>query len=203
MACTQATIAGTLSRDSVFQRIAPSTYALQPIIAHERRKAAAAAKAAKAAEAAAKAEQAAAVARAEQGGKPEADGKAHEDSDDEGVDTVHEAQVLLMYCHCNPSFNASTQRGLPWVNDLLTKDYASLPLATRVDIMSTLVQLALESPSARMVMEERVNAAARIRKQMWEEARVRFLLSTHIWRALVVTTHHMYVIVNLYLQHAS
>lgn len=66
-----------------------------------------------------------------------------------------------------------SQRGVPWVSDLLTKDYATLPLATRVEILSTLVQLALESPSARMVMEERVNAAARIRKQMWEEARVR------------------------------
>lgn len=98
---TQATIAGTLSRDNVFQRIAPSTYALQPIIAHERRKAAAAAKAAKAAEAAAKAEQAAAVAKAEQGVKTEGDGKGNElDSDDEGVQHVHEAQVCSVKGTC-------------------------------------------------------------------------------------------------------
>lgn len=89
----QATIAGTLSRDNVFQRLAPSTYALQPIIAHERRKAAAAAKAAKAAEAAVKAEQAAAAVKAEH--KGEGEGKGHEDSDDEGVARGHEAQVWV------------------------------------------------------------------------------------------------------------
>lgn len=81
---------------------------------------------------------------------------------------LHDSIAGTILSHSFPQ----QQQGLPWITELLTKDYGDLSLGTRVDILTTLVQLALDSPSARIIMEERVAAAARIRKQMWEEARV-------------------------------
>ncbi len=79
---------------------------------------------------------------------------------------------LPSHTHRPPPQTTQQQQGLPWIQDLLTHDYNDLPLSTRVEILTALVQMALDSPSARIIMEERVAAAARIRKQMWEEARV-------------------------------
>ncbi len=76
-------MAGALSRLPVFSRVASSTYALQPVLQHEKRKAA---RAAKAQQEAAKAAAAAAAAQAAgEDGEGGEGGKAHggEHSDDE------------------------------------------------------------------------------------------------------------------------
>ena len=63
--------------------------------------------------------------------------------------------------------------GEPWVATLETTEYGSLPLATRLAMLGALVQLALEGPSARAVLEARLEEAARVRKAMAEDAKAR------------------------------
>ena len=65
--------------------------------------------------------------------------------------------------------------GEPWVAALETAEYGSLPLAMRLGMLGALVQLALEGPSARAALEGRLEEAARVRKAMAEDAKVRFL----------------------------
>ena len=62
--------------------------------------------------------------------------------------------------------------GEPWVKVLLTKDYSQLSLAERVAMLSTLVHLTIDGPTIRNTLESRQEEAAKVRKQMWEEARV-------------------------------
>ena len=63
--------------------------------------------------------------------------------------------------------------GEPWVAALETAEYGALPLATRLAMLGALVQLALEGPSARAALEARLEEAARVRKAMAEDAKVR------------------------------
>ena len=63
--------------------------------------------------------------------------------------------------------------GEPWVAALETTEYGALPLATRLGMLGSLVQLALEGPSARAALEGRLEEAARVRKAMAEDAKVR------------------------------
>lgn len=59
-----------------------------------------------------------------------------------------------------------------WVQLLLTKDYKDLDLAERTTILAALTHLTLDGPTIRNTLEARQEEASRIRKQMWEEARV-------------------------------
>lgn len=59
------------------------------------------------------------------------------------------------------------------MRDLETLEYGALPLPTRLGILGALLQLALEGPSARTSLEGRLEEAARVRKAMQEDAKVR------------------------------
>ena len=62
--------------------------------------------------------------------------------------------------------------GEVWVQTLLTKDYKDLDLAERGAILAALTHLTLDGPTMRNTLEARQEEASRVRKQMWEEARV-------------------------------
>lgn len=51
-------------------------------------------------------------------------------------------------------------------------EYGDLTIEQRVTILSTLVQLALDGPSVRSTLEQRLEEVARVRRFMWEEAKV-------------------------------
>ena len=62
--------------------------------------------------------------------------------------------------------------GAAWISHLAEQDYDAFPLEQRLDVLQTLVHAALEGPSVRLCLEHRLEEAQRIRKQMWEEAKV-------------------------------
>lgn len=61
--------------------------------------------------------------------------------------------------------------GEPWVAALLLADYNDLPLHLRISMLCTLCQLALDSPTARDVIDRRLEEQQRIRKVLYEEER--------------------------------
>jgi len=62
--------------------------------------------------------------------------------------------------------------GESWLQQLKTHEYDDLSFEQRVSILLTLVHLALDGPAVRASLEGRIEEAQRIRKQMWEEAKV-------------------------------
>lgn len=62
--------------------------------------------------------------------------------------------------------------GESWLQHLKTQEYDELSFEQRVNILWTLVNLALDGPAVRAALEARTEEAQRIRKQMWEEAKV-------------------------------
>ena len=62
--------------------------------------------------------------------------------------------------------------GESWLQHLKTDEYDELSFEQRVNILWTMVNLALDGPTVRAALEGRTEEAQRIRKQMWEEARV-------------------------------
>ena len=62
--------------------------------------------------------------------------------------------------------------GEAWVQLLLAKDYKDLDFAERATILAALTHLTLDGPTLRNTLEARQEEASRVRKQMWEEARV-------------------------------
>ena len=73
--------------------------------------------------------------------------------------------------------------GEPWVAALETTEYRALPLAARLAMLGALVQLALEGPSARAALEARLEEAARVRKAMAEDAKVRLFAACKDYNA--------------------
>lgn len=62
--------------------------------------------------------------------------------------------------------------GETWLLHLKTHEYDELSFEQRVNILWTLINLALDGPAVRSTLDSRTEEAQRIRKQMWEEARV-------------------------------
>ena len=62
--------------------------------------------------------------------------------------------------------------GESWLQHLKSHEYDELSFEQRVNILWTLMNLALDGPTVRAALEGRTEEAQRIRKQMWEEARV-------------------------------
>lgn len=62
--------------------------------------------------------------------------------------------------------------GESWLLHLKTHEYDELSFEQRVNILWTLMNLALDGPTVRSTLDSRTEEAQRIRKQMWEEARV-------------------------------
>ena len=64
------------------------------------------------------------------------------------------------------------EAGEGWVRSLQAQEYSELSLDERLTIMAALTHLMIEGPTLRNTLEARLEEAGRVRKQMWEEARV-------------------------------
>ncbi|KAK3043361.1 hypothetical protein RJ639_002663, partial [Escallonia herrerae] len=62
--------------------------------------------------------------------------------------------------------------GEAWVQGLVLGDYSDLSVEERLDALVALINVANEGNSIRIVLEERLEAANALKKQMWAEAQV-------------------------------
>ncbi len=62
--------------------------------------------------------------------------------------------------------------GFDWISKLAEQDYDQITLEQRLEILQTLVHAVMEGPSVRCCLDHRLEESQRIRKQMWEEAKV-------------------------------
>ncbi|XP_038708176.1 homeobox-DDT domain protein RLT2-like isoform X2 [Tripterygium wilfordii] len=62
--------------------------------------------------------------------------------------------------------------GEPWVRGLMEGEYSSLCVEERLNALVALIGVALEGNSIRVVLEERLEAANALKKQMWAEAQL-------------------------------
>ncbi|WOL11018.1 hypothetical protein Cni_G19779 [Canna indica] len=62
--------------------------------------------------------------------------------------------------------------GEPWVQGLSEGDYSELSVEERLNALVALVGVAIEGNSIRVVLEERLEAASALKKQMWAEAQL-------------------------------
>jgi len=71
---------------------------------------------------------------------------------------------------CNSQSKADA--GESWLQHLKAHEYDDLSFEQRVNVLRTLVHLALDGPAVRASLDGRIEEAQRVRKQMWEEAKV-------------------------------
>ncbi|XP_068664587.1 homeobox-DDT domain protein RLT2-like [Aristolochia californica] len=62
--------------------------------------------------------------------------------------------------------------GEPWVQGLMEGEYSDLTVEERLTALVALIGVAIEGNSIRMVLEERLEAANALKKQMWAEAQL-------------------------------
>ncbi|GAB4824907.1 hypothetical protein Ancab_007779 [Ancistrocladus abbreviatus] len=62
--------------------------------------------------------------------------------------------------------------GEPWVQGLIEGDYSDLSVEERLNALVALIGIAIEGNSIRIVLEERLEAANALKKQMWAEAQL-------------------------------
>ncbi|XP_042468588.1 homeobox-DDT domain protein RLT2-like isoform X1 [Zingiber officinale] len=62
--------------------------------------------------------------------------------------------------------------GEPWVQGLAEGDYSGLSVEERLNALVALIGVAIEGNSIRIVLEERLEAATALKKQMWAEAQL-------------------------------
>ncbi|XP_074564481.1 homeobox-DDT domain protein RLT2 [Curcuma longa] len=62
--------------------------------------------------------------------------------------------------------------GEPWVEGLAEGDYSELSVEERLNALVALIGVAIEGNSIRIVLEERLEAATALKKQMWAEAQL-------------------------------
>ncbi|KAJ8432424.1 hypothetical protein Cgig2_016054 [Carnegiea gigantea] len=62
--------------------------------------------------------------------------------------------------------------GDPWVQGLMEGEYSSLSIEERLNGLVSLIGVATEGKSVRVVLEERLEAATALKKQMWAEAQL-------------------------------
>ncbi|KAK9817548.1 hypothetical protein WJX74_003802 [Apatococcus lobatus] len=149
----EASVAGALSRDRIFNRVSPATYALQAVVNFHSGKTASG-KLKSEAEGATPPEADKANGAASQHGD-HSDDSGSESSDDELEDR-----------------DKGREGGAAWITQLAEQDYDAFPLEQRLDVLQTLVHAAMEGPSVRLCLELRLEESQRIRKQMWDEAKV-------------------------------
>ncbi|XP_017971057.1 PREDICTED: homeobox-DDT domain protein RLT2 isoform X2 [Theobroma cacao] len=81
---------------------------------------------------------------------------------------------------CNGAANAGledteideSKLGEPWVQGLMEGDYSDLSVEERLNALIALISIAIEGNSIRVVLEERLEAANALKKQMWAEAQL-------------------------------
>lgn len=62
--------------------------------------------------------------------------------------------------------------GEPWVQGLTEGDYTDLSVEERLNALVALIGVAIEGNSIRVILEERLEAATALKKQMWAEAQL-------------------------------
>ncbi|KAJ9170905.1 hypothetical protein P3X46_018968 [Hevea brasiliensis] len=62
--------------------------------------------------------------------------------------------------------------GDPWVQGLMEGEYSDLSVEERLNALVSLIGVAIEGNSIRLVLEERLEAANALKKQMWAEAQL-------------------------------
>ncbi|XP_042484984.1 homeobox-DDT domain protein RLT2-like, partial [Macadamia integrifolia] len=62
--------------------------------------------------------------------------------------------------------------GEPWVEGLTEGEYSDLSVGERLNALVSLIGVAIEGNSIRLVLEERLEAANALKKQMWAEAQL-------------------------------
>ncbi|KAJ6851845.1 homeobox-DDT domain protein RLT2 isoform X2 [Iris pallida] len=62
--------------------------------------------------------------------------------------------------------------GEPWVQSLADGDYYELSTKERLDALVALIGVAIEGNSIRVILEERLEAASALKKQMWADAQL-------------------------------
>ncbi|KAL3160990.1 hypothetical protein ABBQ38_009379 [Trebouxia sp. C0009 RCD-2024] len=165
----EASVAGALSRDVIFARVAPATYSLQAIISrHKNGDKASSVKAEVKVE-----EDTAAGIKAEVKAEPSGDGQeAAVKSEDHHDDAQDGTASDSSSDEDEEDEEGKVDAGESWLQHLKTHEYDELSFEQRVNILWTLVNLALDGPSVRAALEARTEEAQRIRKQMFEEAKV-------------------------------
>eukprot|EP00884_Botryococcus_braunii_P016830 jgi/Botrbrau1/3830/Bobra.0183s0056.2 len=191
----EASVVGALSRDVIFARVAPSTYALQAMVTHHLKQQAAAAEKASKEAANTSAEKKAPDVKQESGkqeadikqegegnGKKDAGNAKSEDKPSDGVVVVKadDGAERSPGPHDDDEDESEDEfeehpgqreEGAAWVRALEVGEYGDLAIEQRVAILSTLVHLALDGPSVRATLEQRLEEVARVRRFMWEEAK--------------------------------
>ncbi|KAL0041481.1 hypothetical protein WJX79_004991 [Trebouxia sp. C0005] len=166
----EASVAGALSRDVIFARVAPSIYALKANIALHKSGANAVKAEIKAEElkteggqTEVKAEPVVQATAQDNGVKAEARQHQHEEDDDTGSEGDSDE---------DEEYETKADAGESWLQHLKTHEYDDLSFEQRVNCLKMLVHLALDGPAVRASLDGRIEEAQRVRKQMWEEAKI-------------------------------
>ncbi|CAA6661086.1 unnamed protein product [Spirodela intermedia] len=86
---------------------------------------------------------------------------------DAAASVNHEARSVDPYAEIDES-----NSGEPWVEGLMEGEYSDLSVEERLNALVSLISVALEGNSIRIVLEERLEAANALKKQMWAEAQL-------------------------------
>ena len=176
----EASIAQAMSRDAVFVRVAPSTFALQSVITHQRRLLA-------------KQEQRTPMPKeASAGGAPQTEPSSAAKAPDEGAASAltpgaKEAEEEMAEYSDDDDDDEDADAAVgrepqaePWLQAFLTTDYDSLSLTDRLGALSFLVSLVVNSPTVRAKLDERSEQGARLKRTLLEEVKVCLLMALHL-----------------------
>jgi hypothetical protein len=194
----ETSVSGSLARDVLFERVAPATFALQSLRAHHRKLLLQGADGGSGADGAEGTAAGDAVKKegedtspkekqkvkketgraptppvegeikkedneSQENKKDDEEEEEEHDSDEEGSEEEEEEERRRR--------RDEAHLGESWVAALRDGDYDALPLSERVSMLSSLCQLALESPTVRDILDRRLDEQAKIRRQTWEDAK--------------------------------
>jgi hypothetical protein len=163
-----------MSRDAVFVRVAPSTFALQSVITHQRRLLARHEQRTPGPKESSVALTLAADANPSSTADKLPDGReattpgakdAQEEEAEYSDDDVEDEDV-------DAAAGGREPQAEPWLQAFLTTDYDSLSLADRIGALSFLVGLVINGPTVRAKLDERSDQGARLKRSLLEEVKV-------------------------------
>ncbi|KAJ4729740.1 Homeobox domain-containing protein/DDT domain-containing protein [Melia azedarach] len=91
--------------------------------------------------------------------------------DDESIDAAGTCNVASTPDQADTDIDESNL-GEPWVQGLMEGEYSDLTVEERLNALVALIGVATEGNSIRVVLEERLEAANALKKQMWAEAQL-------------------------------